>query len=218
MGLFPDPNLADADGFLTAAVPLTAETALEAYRSGIFPWFERGGFGFWFCPPRRGVLELERFHVSRRLGQLIRQGRFRIEFDRDFGAVIRGCAAQRRGPGEGTWISPRFIRVYTELHRRGFAHSVEAYDDSGLAGGVYGVQVGGVFSGESMFHARPNAGKAAFAALVGRLRAMGLSWMDTQQVTPATAAFGAREIAREEFLSRVAAGRLNPGASWGSLA
>ncbi|HVE13202.1 MAG TPA: leucyl/phenylalanyl-tRNA--protein transferase [Elusimicrobiota bacterium] len=189
---------------------LTAENALEAYRRGIFPWFERGGFGFWFSPPQRGLLELSELHVSRRLGQLIRQGRYRITIDRAFADVLRGCGARRRLRGEETWITPRFVSVYTELHRRGLAHSVEAWDGDALAGGIYGMHVDGVFSGESMFHAEPNAGKAAFVGLAEHLRSRGLRWMDTQVVTSVVASLGAREISRADYLRRLAEAQRAP--------
>ena len=146
--LFLDPERADADGLVGVGGDLSPTRLLEAYTRGIFPWFDETTPILWWSPDPRAVFELDGFHVSRRLARTIRSGRFTTTVDAAFAAVIRGCADR---PGHGIWITPDMIDAYTTLHRLGWAHSVEAWRDGELAGGVYGVAVGGLFAGESMF-------------------------------------------------------------------
>jgi len=178
---------------------------IAAYAQGIFPMSlgeEQGGEIGWFSPDPRGIIPLDAFSIPRRLARVIRQKRFEIRFDSAFEAVMRACAADR---DEGTWISEEIIESYVALHERGLAHSVEAWRDGKLVGGLYGVHLGAAFFGESMFHTETDASKVALAALVERLRERGFTLLDTQWITPHLAQFGAVEIPKAEYLSRLAA-------------
>jgi len=180
------------------------EFLVEAYRRGIFPWPVEGYPLLWFCPPERAVLEFERLHIPRSLARERRRTKLTFTVDRAFERVIRACATARRAHEEGTWITPAMIRGYTKLHRLGRAHSVEAWEGGELVGGVYGVDAGGAFAGESMFHLRPNASKLALLSLVEHLGGRGLDWLDVQVMTPHVEALGARLIPRDEFLDKLA--------------
>jgi leucyl/phenylalanyl-tRNA---protein transferase len=158
----------------------------------------------WFCPPRRGILRLERRHVGRTLARVQRHSTWRISFNEAFEPVMRACRQQPRPGQDGTWITPQLLRGYTALHRAGYAHSVEVWDGSELIGGLYGVSVRGVFAGESMFHLRPNASKLALLALTDTLLEQGAGLLDIQQLTPHLAALGAEEVSRREFLELLA--------------
>ena len=197
---FPDPREATRDGVV--AVGGRPEPALleEAYARGIFPWPVDGYPLLWFSPPERGVLFFEELHVPRSLARERRRTRLQFTTDRAFERVIRACADVERAQETGTWIKPWMIRGYCEFHRRGRAHSVEAWEDGQLVGGLYGVDAGGAFAGESMFRLRPNASKLALLFLIDHLRARGLEWLDIQVLTPHMEAFGARLVPREEFL------------------
>ena len=177
---------------------------LNAYASGWFPMAVDHEI-HWFSPDPRGVVPLDRVHVPKRLARVVRRGAFRIEIDRAFVDVMRACAADRESDDPGTWISDEIIASYTALHARGFAHSVEAWNGDRLAGGLYGVALGGAFFGESMFHHETDASKVAFVALVERLRARGFTLLDTQWVTPHLEQFGAIEIPRAVYLKRLQA-------------
>jgi len=199
--VFPDPRSAAADGLVAIGGDLSEDRLLLAYRSGIFPWSARPIT--WWSPDPRGIFELEQFHVSESLQRVLRQNRFEVTRDRAFGEVIRACAAP--GPGrEETWITAEFVAAYERLHRAGHAHSVECWQSGQLVGGVYGVVVGGLFAGESMFHRASNASKVALCHLIGHLRERGFSLFDTQMVTPATAPLGAVAISRRDYLARLA--------------
>ncbi len=182
---------------------------LNAYASGWFPMAVDHEI-HWFSPDPRGVVPLDQVHVPRRLARVVRGGEFRIEIDRAFVEVMRACAAGRDADDPGTWISDEIVASYTALHARGFAHSVEAWSGDRLAGGLYGVAIGGAFFGESMFHHDTNASKVALVALIERLRARGFTLLDTQWVTPHLEQFGAIEISRADYLRRLQASlRLN---------
>ena len=198
---FPDPNLADEEGLVAIGGDLGVERLLSAYRSGLFPWTAHPVT--WWSPNPRGVLELDRFHVSKSLAKVIRQGAFTVTRDRAFAEVMEHCAVPSPERG-GTWITAEFITAYTELHQQGHAHSVECWQDGKLAGGIYGVAVGGLFAGESMFHRVNNGSKVALYHLVQHLRERGFVLFDLQMVTPATQPLGAVEISREEYLKRLA--------------
>ena len=173
---------------------------VRAYREGIFPMaLEHGEIG-WFSPDPRGILPLDGFHVPSRLARVVRQGRFQIAIDRDFGRVMRECAADRE---EGTWISSDIVEAYGALHRLGLAHSVEAWLDGDLVGGLYGVHLGGAFFGESMFHRVTDASKVALVALVDRLTRHGFRLLDVQWTTPHLERFGAIAVSRREYLRRL---------------
>ena len=200
---FPPPESADEYGIVAAYGDLHPETLRLAYRSGIFPWPHRGLPLLWFCPPERAVLEFANLHIPRSLAKAQRAARFAFTIDSDFEAVIAACQNAKRPEQEGTWITPAMKAAYIRLHRLGEAHSVEAWDTGGnLVGGLYGVDGGGVFSGESMFHTAPNASKLALLHLVEHLQSRGLPFMDIQQMTPHMAALGACEISRDDFLQQ----------------
>jgi len=182
-----------------------SELLVSAYSSGWFPMAVDDGEIRWYSPDPRGIIPLESFRVPSRLARVIRAGTFQIELNRAFDIVIRACAETDRRDGDpGTWIDRDIIDSYVELHRCGFAHSVEAWQDDRLVGGLYGVALGGAFFGESMFHSKTNASKVALAALVEHLRARGFRLLDIQWVTPHLEQFGAVEIPRPTYLERLA--------------
>jgi leucyl/phenylalanyl-tRNA--protein transferase len=182
--------------------PLDPAVVVRAYREGVFPMALDGGRIGWFSPDPRGIIPLESFHVPARLARLIKQRRFDTTIDRAFEDVMRACAADR---DDGTWISETIVDCYTTLHRLGIAHSVEVWRDGRLAGGLYGVHLGGAFFGESMFHHERDASKVALAALVDRLRRRGFRLLDVQWVTGHLEQFGAIEVPRAEYLERLRA-------------
>ena len=199
-GFFLDPGLADADGLVGVGGDLGPRLLLEAYRRGIFPWYDAQTPILWWSPDPRAVFELDGLHVSRRLARTVRSGKFDVTVDRDFAGVIRGCADR---PAPGVWITPEMIAAYERLHRLGHAHSVEVWHGGQLAGGLYGVAIGGLFAGESMFHRRPDASKVALIALVDRLRAGGFTLLYVQWATPHLTSLGTREITRRDYLARL---------------
>ena len=201
--LFPDPERANPHGLLAVGGDLSAERLLLAYRLGIFPWYGPGEPILWWSPPKRCVMEPARFHASRSLQRLVRQGRFTVTFDEAFRQVIRACAETRIAQGEGTWLTPEMIEAYCVLHEAGFAHSAEAWWDGRLAGGIYGVSLGRAFFGESMFAEVSNASKVAFLLLVQRLAQWEFSLIDCQITNPHLVRLGAYEITRREFLRRL---------------
>jgi leucyl/phenylalanyl-tRNA---protein transferase len=180
---------------------IPSELLVSAYSSGWFPMAVDEGEIRWYSPDPRGIIPLDAFHVPSRLRRVIRRGPFRIEIDRDFPAVIRGCAqADRKDDDPGTWIDSEILTSYIAMHRQGLAHSVEAWDGESLAGGLYGVALGGAFFGESMFHRATDASKVALAALVDHMKARGFTLLDIQWVTPHLEQFGAIEIPRSDYL------------------
>ncbi len=179
--------------------PFTPELVLACYRAGIFPMGDGRGGICWFSPDPRTIFDLDRFHVPRTVRQMIQRQVFHVRIDTAFDEVIAACADR---PG-GTWISAEIRAVYSELRRRGHAHSVEAWLSGRLAGGLYGVAIGGAFFGESMFFRVSGASKVALVALVERLRGRGYVLLDTQWTTPHLARFGALEIRRREYLRRL---------------
>ena len=198
---FPRPELADSEGLVAIGGDLSAPRLLLAYRSGVFPWTVDPIT--WWSPEPRGIFELDRFHVSHSLAKVIRQEVFRVTVDSAFRRVMQGCAA--RAPGRrSTWISPEFIAAYTQLHELGHAHSLECWQGRRLVGGIYGVTVGGLFAGESMFHRASNASKVALFHLVEHLRRQGFVLFDIQMLTPITTQLGGVTVPREEYLRRLA--------------
>jgi leucyl/phenylalanyl-tRNA--protein transferase len=193
---------ASAYGLVAVGGDLSPDRLLWAYSEGIFPWYDDSMPICWWSPDPRAIFELEQFRPSRRLQRTYRSGRFRLTINRAFASVIRGCAYR---PGEGTWITPDMIAAYEQLHRMGYAHSIEAWQDGELAGGLYGVALGGLFAGESMFYLRRDASKVALLHLVKRLRECGFALFDTQFLTEHTARLGATEIPRQEYLRRLRA-------------
>ncbi len=191
--------LAEPNGLLAAGGDLSPGRLLEAYSRGIFPWFNAGDPILWWSPDPRMVLFPEEFHASRSLRKRLRRRDYEVRYDTAFGAVMAACAAPRRGQ-QGTWITPQMIQAYTRLHHLGYAHSVETWMEGELAGGLYGVAIGRVFFGESMFAQRTDASKIALAHLVAQLRTWGYGLIDCQMSTRHLASLGAREIPRSRFL------------------
>jgi leucyl/phenylalanyl-tRNA--protein transferase len=180
---------------------LDPETLLSAYAQGVFPMADRLGHVKWFSADPRGILPLDAFHVPHTLAQLIRNGKgFEVRFNHDFETTMRAC---REARSDGTWINEKLIRAYLRLHELGFAHSVETWWDGELAGGLYGVSLGGAFFGESMFHRRRDASKIALVALVNRLKEKGYELLDTQASTSHLKRFGCIEIPASEYLRRL---------------
>lgn len=186
--------------------PLTLANLFEAYPKGIFPWHIDRMPLPWFCPEKRAIIEFCELKIPRSLAKERRKGLFTFTINAAFDAVIRACSKARRSDGAGTWITEDFIRVYGELHEAGMAHSVEAWNDAGdLVGGLYGVDAGGLFTGESMFHSASNASKLSLLFLIDHLRERGSTWIDAQVMTPHIKALGGKEISREEFLEKLKA-------------
>ena len=201
------PELADEDGLVGVGGDLSPATLLRAYSEGVFPWFNDGDPILWWSPDPRGVMELDGLHVSRRLARTIRGGKFRVTADQCFERVMRACGETRP---EGTWVTEEMVAAYTELHRRGHAHSLEVWAGGELVGGLYGVGVGRVFTGESMFHLASDASKVALVDLVARLAEAGGQLVDVQMVTPHLASLGARDLPRADFLDLLARVRDDP--------
>lgn len=197
---FPSPGCCTAEGILCAGGDLLPARLLAAYSRGIFPWYGEDMPLLWWCPDPRCVLPPDAFHLPRRSARALRNHPFELRMDTAFSRVIRACAAPRRD-SEGTWILPEMIAAYERLHALGYAHSVEAWRDGELLGGLYGVALGRAFFGESMFHLCPEASRAALAGLVAFLRERDFLLLDCQQATPHMLAMGAREIPRKEFLA-----------------
>lgn len=188
----------EPNGLLAAGGDLSADRLIQAYRHGCFPWFQEGQPILWWSPDPRTVLFPEELHISRSLGKVLRQNRYQVTFDRDFTAVIQACAAPR-DYADGTWITDSMQSAYLELHRRGYAHSVEVWEQDTLVGGLYGLAIGQLFFGESMFSRADNASKVGFATLVERLKAWGFVLIDCQMPTEHLHSFGARAITRTTF-------------------
>lgn len=194
--------LDDPAGLLAAGGDLSTERLLAAYRSGIFPWYSPGQPVLWWSPDPRAVLFPDEFRCSRSLGKTLRNGGFESAIDRDFRGVIEACAAPRP-QSIGTWITPEMMDAYIELHRRGFAHSVETWREGQLVGGLYGVRLGSVFFGESMFSRERDASKVALARLVEACRAAGIVLIDCQMSSAHLESLGARCIPRSRFQTLV---------------
>lgn len=200
--------LAEPDGLLAAGGDLSPSRLLAAYRNGIFPWFSDGQPILWWSPDPRCVLRPADLHVSRRLQRQIRGSTAELRFNTAFGAVIRACAGERKSQ-QGTWISDDMISAYEQLHTGGWAHSIEIWQDDDLVGGLYGIYMGRVFFGESMFSARPNASKIALLGLIKHTPEKALELIDCQVVSPHLLTLGASMIARRDF-TRILAGACNP--------
>ena len=202
---FPPAEDADPEGLVGLGGELSPEWLLDAYRHGIFPWpitdFEAPLA--WWSPDPRALIELDRLHVSRRLRRTCRSGKFEVTRDVDFASVIRGCAMAPSRLNQ-TWLTPEMIDAYLRLHELGYAHSLEVWYQHELAGGVYGVAIGGLFSAESKFYRVRDASKVALVHLVEHLRIRGYTLLDIQQLTPHTARLGAVAIPRVEYLARLA--------------
>jgi leucyl/phenylalanyl-tRNA--protein transferase len=201
--LFPPAHLADESGLLAVGGDLSRERLLCAYRNGIFPWYSGGEPILWWSPDPRLVLYPSELKVSRRLQRVMRGHAFTVTFDRAFHEVIHGCAAPRSNGQPGTWLVPEMIEAYKSLHAAGIAHSVEAWHEGRLAGGLYGVSLGGCFFGESMFTRVTNASKVALVSLVRFLMGHGADLIDCQIETAHLLSFGARQVPRKRFLKEL---------------
>jgi len=206
---FPDPRTADENGIVFVGGVLSEENLVSAYSRGIFPWPHKGLPLLWFSPAARGVLDFERFHVPRSVTKSLKKKNFRLSIDEAFEDVMRGCALSKR-PSQvssaheaSTWITPSMRDAYLDLHKKGYAHSVECWKNDELVGGLYGVYMKGVFSGESMFFKASDASKACLIHMVKHLKEHGHTWFDIQMVTPVLELFGGRYISREKYLERV---------------
>ncbi len=199
--VFPRPELAEKSGLLAVGGDLRPERLLLAYATGIFPWYGEGSPILWHSPDPRMVLLAPEIQVGRSLTKTLRRGPYEVRLDTAFRAVIEGCAAVPRPDQDGTWITFDMMDAYTELHRRGVAHSAEAWRGGELAGGLYGVSLGGAFFGESMFARGPDASKVAFVTLVRQLARWGIDLVDCQVHTDHLARFGAAEWPRARFLA-----------------
>jgi leucyl/phenylalanyl-tRNA---protein transferase len=200
---FPPPHFARKDGLLAIGGDLSQERLLLAYRKGIFPWYSNGEPILWWSPDPRLVLYPKEFYISRSLKKSIRKGLFQITMDQAFFRVIKSCAEIRLNDNQPTWIVPEMINAYCQLHESGFAHSVEAWYQGKLAGGLYGLALGKCFSGESMFTRVTDASKVAFVYLVSFLKSLDFQMIDCQVKTSHLMSFGAREIPRKTFLQQL---------------
>lgn len=210
---FPDPvsALRDPDGLLAAGGDLSPARLLAAYRRGIFPWYNAGEPILWWCPDPRAVLYPAELHISRSLARTLRRSRFSFTLDRDFAGVIDGCAQTPRRGQPGTWINPAMHSAYRRLHALGHAHSLEVWQNGILVGGVYGVAVGRVFFGESMFSRARDASKAALVVLLCQLPRWGFPLLDCQVASPHLTSLGSRLIPRSDFLAVLDACCPQPG-------
>lgn len=203
---FPDPRDTGPEGLVALGGDLHPDSLLLAYQRGIFPWPIEGAPALtWFSPVERGVLDFADLRLPRSLRKFAAKNPYRFTIDQAFAQVIDACQAAYRPGQPGTWITPELRDAYVEFHRRGHAHSVEAWDAATgeLAGGMYGVYLDGVFAGESMFYRKPNASKLALLHLIERLRARGIDWIDIQVITPHMEALGGKLISRDDFLNRL---------------
>ena len=197
--IFPDPQFAEPDGLLAVGGDLTPARLLAAYQQGIFPWYSEGDPILWWSPVPRLVLLPEEFHLPKRLARTIRKKVFEVRADTAFAEVISFCAAVRQENGEGTWITEEMRNAYIQLHELGFAHSLEAWCEGELVGGLYGLCLDRVFFGESMFSRRSDASKVALAALIRNAEQLDIRLIDCQMTTSHLLRFGSREMNREEF-------------------
>ncbi len=201
---FPDPHLGEDDGLVAVGGDLSVDRLLLAYSYGFFPWysFRNQEEPLWYCPLKRFVIFPKEIHVSHSMQQLLNKHQLKSTLNQDFDGVIRGCATvQNRNKEEGAWLGPKIIEAYTELHRQGFAASVEIWQDDRLVGGLYGVNLGGTFFGESMFSLVPNASKVALIHLARVLDGTGGDLIDCQFETPHLRSMGGRYIPYEEYMS-----------------
>lgn len=206
---FPDPRKAYPEGVVAIGGRIDVPTLLAAYRLGIFPWPQDGLPLLWFCPEQRGILEFDQIHVGKSLRKFMRQHtELEVTINKGFRAVIENCQRQPRPNQNGSWIIPEMLDPYQQLSELNYALSVEVWERFGnykrLVGGIYGVNLLGVFSGESMFFHRSNASKVALWHCIEHLRSLGHQWMDIQMVTSVTQSFGGRYISRDAFLRKLA--------------
>ncbi|MFH2132330.1 MAG: leucyl/phenylalanyl-tRNA--protein transferase [bacterium] len=201
--IFPDPSLADDGGLLAVGGDLSPERILLAYSMGIFPWYSEGQPLLWWSPDPRAILNPDQVHISKSLRRVLRSHKFTVRFDSRFEDVIRNCSETRRTGQDGTWITDDMITAYCGLHKAGFAHSVETYLEEELVGGLYGISLGKVFFGESMFSHQSDASKVAFVTLSKLVGNFGFDFIDCQLPTPHLASLGVTRICREDYLVKL---------------
>ncbi|MBC8172292.1 MAG: leucyl/phenylalanyl-tRNA--protein transferase [Chitinophagales bacterium] len=199
--VFPDPSLANADGLLAIGGDLSVDRLLLAYKKGIFPWFTDNKIPFWYSPDPRCVIYPDEIHISHSMQQLFHQHYFTVTFDTDFSGVIKQCAIVKRKKDSSSWISKDFQKAYINLHKAGYAHSVEVWKDEELVGGLYGVSLGKCFFGESMFSKKNNASKYALISLAQKLLQHRFLMIDCQLPTEHLQTLGGKVITREEYLA-----------------
>ncbi len=210
---FPPAYLANEDGILALGGDLSVERLLSAYQNGIFPWFNNDDPFIWWCPDPRFVLYPEDLKVSKSMRPYFNQKKFQVTVDQNFEEVIRNCQkSKREGQAGGTWITESIVKGYVDLHQAGFAHSVEVWKEDELVGGLYGVALGKVFFGESMFSKVSNASKFGFISMVRRLTDLGFDLIDCQQKTKYLGSLGAKEISRTVFLEHLEKNKEQPTA------
>ena len=192
--------MSDLNDIVAVGLDLKPETLIRAYSEGVFPWPTEGLPLLWYSPQKRAVIDFDELHIARRLKQDLKKNPWTYTADQAFIRVIEGCSIRE---DEGTWITPEMKDAYLELHRLGHAHSIEVWEGSLLIGGMYGVDIGGYFAGESMFHRKSNASKAALLYAAARLKRAGRSFLDIQVLSDHTASFGAKEISRSAFRKRI---------------
>nr|MBF0221825.1 leucyl/phenylalanyl-tRNA--protein transferase [Desulfobulbaceae bacterium] len=198
---FPPPELAREDGLLAIGGDLSPERLLMAYQMGIFPWYSQGEPILWWSPTPRLILQPHKFHLSKRLARELKKGAFSITADTVFSEVINNCSKPRAGQSNSTWITKEMRAAYCTMHERGYAHSIESWHKGELVGGVYGISLGGVFFGESMFATKSNASKAALYALSQKLALWDFDFIDCQMHTSHLSSLGAEEISGPQFFS-----------------
>jgi leucyl/phenylalanyl-tRNA--protein transferase len=212
---FPRPELADPSGLLAVGGDLSPRRLLLAYANAIFPWYDASQPILWHSPPWRMVVYPETFHVGRTTEKWVRREAYSLKWDTDFAGVLAGCGDTPRPGQNGTWLTPEMREAYLELHRLGHAHSAEAWQDGRLVGGLYGVVMGTVFFGESMFSHAPNASKVVFATLARRLFDWGYTFIDCQVYTDHLSRFGGVEVERSVYLEQLSvATRGLPTRAW----
>ncbi len=202
--IFPDPELADNSGIIAVGGDLTPRRLLQAYRSGIFPWFNEADPRVWWSPDPRMVLYPAEVKISHSMKKVLKDKVFSVTFDNDFEAVIHFCKTQPRQGQKGTWITKEMMEAYEKLNEMGYAHSVEVWKNDKLAGGLYGVSIGAMFAGESMFSKENNASKAGFITLAKTLEKLHFRMVDCQIYTAHLSSMGAREISRKKYLRELA--------------
>lgn len=203
MAYFPNPDSELYDDVIAVGYELKEEIILEAYAKGVFPWPHEDLPMLWCCPQERGILEFKNLHLPKSFKKFLRQTDFKVQFNQQFDEVIQACSEVPRPGQDGTWISKDIIDAYMNLHKKGYAHSVEVLDGQKLVGGLYGIFNGGVFAGESMFFKKNNASKLALYACIEHLKARGHQWMDIQMLTPVTEQFGGIYLPRKTFLKKL---------------
>jgi leucyl/phenylalanyl-tRNA--protein transferase len=192
--------MSDENDIVAVGLDLSPKTIMQAYSEGVFPWPTEGLPLLWYFPKKRGIIDFEDLHIPRRLHSFLKNRSWTYSVDEDFSGVIEACSD--RGE-DGTWITSEMKAAYCELHRLGHAHSIEVWNGNTLIGGLYGIDTGGYFAGESMFHRESNASKAALLCAIALQKQAGRFWMDIQVLSPHTATFGAKEIQRSEFKKRI---------------